>query len=233
MVTLAEVEQLREFDTALIANLLGHIDPIPPHEYYMSGEIQSVTPSLGPTVGVAVTCKIDSSTPGGKPDFDAYWRQVGAMAGMVVPTVWVVETVGSRPWHECVLGDGMGKVLYAAGCVGAVTNGGVRDVAGLLTVPFAAYCRGKVIHHCAMRVKEADVPVSVGGITVEPGEIIHAGEEGVIKIRQQAVRNLLERAPAMRLVEHEVHAMWRRGDLDAEAKRRGDGEISAKHGFAE
>ena len=231
MATISELEQLREYDTALLANLLGYIDPIPAHAYYMSGEVQSVTPSLGPTVGVAVTCKIDASTPEGEHEWEPYWEQVDAMAAMGLPSVWVVETVGSRPAHECIMGDGMAKVLYAAGCVGAVTSGGVRDVAGLLTVPFAAYCRGTVIHHCAVRMKAMDVPVSVGGITVEPGEIIHAGAEGVIKIPERAVGKALERAPAMRLVEHEVHAMWRRGDLSTEAKRRGAAEIIAKHGF--
>jgi len=36
----------------------------------------------------------------------------------------------------------------------------------------------EVIHHCAVRVKATDVPVSVGGITVEPGEIHSRGGGG-------------------------------------------------------
>lgn len=89
MATVTELERLREYDTALLANLLGYIDPIPAHAYYMSGEIQSVTPSLGPTVGVAVTCKIDASTPGGEDEWDLYWEQVDAIAAMGVPMVRV------------------------------------------------------------------------------------------------------------------------------------------------
>src|SRR5258708_1511289 len=145
------LKQLAEFDTPLLANTIGFIDSTPAHEFYLGGSVQSVTPQLGPTVGVAYTIELDSSTPEGGAELDDYWRQMEEIEDEDLPVVWVVKTVGSRPDHECVIGDGMAKNLYAAGCVGLVTDGGVRDVRGLLTVPFAAYCRGQVIHHCNLR----------------------------------------------------------------------------------
>ncbi|MFH0965145.1 MAG: RraA family protein [Planctomycetota bacterium] len=225
------LEELREYDTALVANTLGHVDPTPAHEFYMSGEIRCLTPGLGPTVGVAVTCKIDSSSPGVKSDWDGFFRQLDAIAAMEAPSVWVAQAAGSRLEHECILGDGMSKCFLAAGCVGAVTNGGARDIAGMLTTPFAVYARGRVIHHVPIRMLAMDVPVSVGGITVAPGEIIHAGADGVIKVPMRALEKLLERLPAMRACEHEVHAVWRRTDLSGMEKHRRDLEIMAKHGF--
>src|SRR5689334_15980665 len=69
-VTRPLLEQLLEFDTALLANTISAIDPTPVDRWYMGGSIQSVTPGLGPTAAVAYTCELDSSTPGGTADLD-------------------------------------------------------------------------------------------------------------------------------------------------------------------
>ena len=82
---------------ALYANTISRVDSTPAHEWYMGGSIRSVTPTLGVTVGTAVTCRFDSSSPGGKADFDPFWRQVDRIAQMRPPIVWVVKAVGSRP----------------------------------------------------------------------------------------------------------------------------------------
>jgi 4-hydroxy-4-methyl-2-oxoglutarate aldolase len=220
MSLLASIQQLADFDTALIANTIGYVDSTPAHEYYLGRTIASLTPALGPTVGVAVTCEMDTSTPGNEPDLDLYYEQVAAIGRMAEPAVWVVKAVGSRPDHECVLGDGMAKLLHSAGCVGIVTDGGVRDVEGLLTVPFAAYARGRTIHHCAYRFPRINVPVEIGGITIRPGDVIHANVGGVIRIPPGCLGVLPERAAAMRAFEHEAHAVLRRTDLEVGEKRR-------------
>jgi 4-hydroxy-4-methyl-2-oxoglutarate aldolase len=227
------LEQLCDFDTALLANTIGYIDPTPAHELYMGGSIQSVTPTLGPTVGIAVTCEIDTSTPNHKADVEGYWRQLDEMSRMGVPSVWVVKTVGSRPDHECVIGDGMAKTLRSVGCVGLVTDGGVRDIPGLMNVPFAAYCRGTVIHHTGLRITRIGEAVEVGGIVVRPGDVIHANAEGVIKIPRKCLDRLADNAVRMRAFEHEAHRLLRQTDLSLDAKKKGVGGLIAKFGFAD
>ncbi len=214
------LEQLADFDTALLANTIGHVDPTPVHEWYMGGSIASLTPTVGPTVGVAMTCEIDTSTPGNRSEPEVYYELLKAIEKSPSPVVLVIKAVGSRPDHECVLGDGMAKMLHSVGCVGVVTDGGVRDLEGILTIPFGIYARGRTIHHCAIRYVRYNHPVEIGGITVAPGELIHANVGGVIKIPTGSLERLPALATEMRAFEHAAHCIFRQTSLTIDEKRR-------------
>lgn len=223
--------ELAAFDTPLVANTLSRLAIAPAHELYMGGAIQCVTPKLAPTVGIAFTCEMDTSTPSGDADMSLFWRQLDAINTCSMSVIWVVKTKGSRPDHECVLGDGMAKTLHAAGCIGIVTDGGVRDVQGMIDVPFAAYCRGRVVHHCAMRVRIIDEPVDIGGIVVHPGDVLHADSEGVIRVPRQRIFELPQACVLLRQAEAEIHENLSRTDLSIENKRNCAATIFARYGF--
>lgn len=225
------LHQLAQFDTALLANTVEALKPFTGHEWYMASPIQSVTPALGPTVGIAYTCELDSSTPGGEPQMDDYWRLLEEAEREERPVVWVVKTVGSRPDHECVLGDGMAKTMRAVGCVGLVTDGGARDVAGLSSTSFAVYCKGKTIHHGALRFQSATRAVEVGGITVRHGDLIHADCGGVIRVPSDCLQELPSAALRMLAFEREAHGLLARTDVGLPAKRERVQQLLVQYGF--
>ena len=225
------LQTLKEFDTALLANTIERIDPVLPELIYMGGQIRCLTPSIGPTVGLAITCEVDSSTPSQKMEWDAFYEQLDEIRRIEEPVFWVVKAVGARPEHECVLGDGIGKLLYSVGCAGVITDGGVRDVNGLLTVPFAVHARYTIAHHCALRAHSTGKPIEVGGLLIRPGDILHADHEGIIRIPQSCLDRLSAEAIKVRAFENEAHGVLRQPNLTPGQKREIIDGISARYTF--
>jgi 4-hydroxy-4-methyl-2-oxoglutarate aldolase len=232
-VTAQMLEELRDFDTPLLANTIGYLSTTPPHDYYLSGEIQSVTPPLGPTVGVVFTAEIDSSTPGGTGDTTLYWELLDRMREAPVPSILVAKAVGSRPEHECMIGDGMAKTLFSVGCVGLVSDSRIRDFAGLISTPFAAYCRGRIAHHGPLRFRSIQRPVEVGGVLIAPGDVLHADPNGVIRIPPDCLAGLAAAAIRNRAFEHEAHMFLRRTDRTPAEKRAQVQALVQKYGFSD
>jgi RraA family protein len=88
---------------------------------------------------------------------------------------------------------------YAAhiGVVGVVVDGAVRDVAEIRERDFPIYARG-VTHRGPYKdgPGEINVPVSVGGMVVNPGDIVVGDQDGLLAIPQPGVQQLIERALA-------------------------------------
>ena len=225
------LQQLADFDTALLANTIGYIDSTPVSEWYMGGSIQSLTPTVGPSVGVAMTMELDSSSPDNVASAELYYEMLKQIERTPEPVMLVIKAAGSRPDHECILGDGMAKMLHSVGCVGVVTDGGVRDLEGILSVPFGVYARGRTIHHTPLRFTRINLPVSVGGISVAPGEIIHANAGGVIKLPRSSLERLPALATEMRSFESAAHGVFRRTDLSVDEKRKAINELLVRSSF--
>jgi regulator of RNase E activity RraA len=103
---------------------------------------------------------------------------------------------------------GVGGILsfYAAhiGVVGMVIDGALRDVAEIRERDFPVYARG-VTHRGPYKdgPGEINVPISVGGMVVNPGDIVVGDQDGLLAIPQLGINELIDKA---------------RAHLDAEAK---------------
>lgn len=113
--------------------------------------------------------------------------------------------------------------FYAAhvGVVGVVVDGAIRDVAEIRERDFPVYARG-VTHRGPYKdgPGEINVPISVGGMVVNPGDIVVGDQDGLLAIPQQGVQQLIEKARAHLETEAQtIRAMkegrWDRSFIDA------------------
>jgi regulator of RNase E activity RraA len=113
--------------------------------------------------------------------------------------------------------------FYAAsiGVVGIVIDGAFRDVAEIREREFPVYARG-VTHRGPYKdgPGEINVTVSVGGMVVNPGDIVVGDQDGLLAIPQDGVEELIGKARSVLEAEAEtMRAMkegrWNRAFIDA------------------
>lgn len=102
----------------------------------------------------------------------------------------------------------------ARGVVGLVINGGIRDRAGIVERGFpiwsAAICMRATVKRTA---GDLNVPIVVGGVTVQPGDLVLADDDGVVVVAQRALGGVLEKAKAREAKEAGVMDQLQQGHL--------------------
>jgi regulator of RNase E activity RraA len=198
------LEKLKEYDTPSITNVvatypgkdscLGLYNPWTT-DWYTDQSIKCMFPELGRKVGYAVTCIYGLPDPGFKEL--SYMDVIDAMDASKKPTILVIEQ-RFPPEIAGKVGLAGGNMITAAmavGCVGMVSNGPSRDLDDIRDMGFQYMMPGATAGHGAMGVHAVNVPVSVGGMSVSPGEIIHMDINGATKFpadRLEAVVKNLE-----------------------------------------
>jgi 4-hydroxy-4-methyl-2-oxoglutarate aldolase len=225
----ALIEQLHEFETPLVSEALGAMGCPDVHRYYMGGTIQRLIDTPQPMVGVAITLEVDTSSPGRPADPAALYDAYAAVENCSVPAVLVIKTIGSRPDHECVLGDGIAKASLAAGCCGVVTDGGVRDLDRIASIGFSVFATGPVVNHATLVFQKPSQGIDIGGIHVRDGDLVHADHNGVHLVPADFHKSIVEACILSRDFETRAHTLSRRTDKTGEEKRQFIADLAQDH----
>lgn len=191
------LEALRRYDTPTMANAIETFDIRPRDEGFASIEVRCMFPELGPMVGYAATATIRARGRG-PDDQSPLWAHVQTVPG---PRVVVVQDLDEPAAHGSLWGEVNANVFTALGCVGAITDGSVRDLKEVRELGFHFFARGAGVSHAYVRVESAGEPVTIGGLRVAPGDLIHADQHGVLLIPAEIAAELP--AAADRIVERE------------------------------
>jgi 4-hydroxy-4-methyl-2-oxoglutarate aldolase len=99
-------------------------------------------------------------------------------------------------------GELLSTAARRSGCVGAIVDGAVRDVAKMTTMGFPIYARGTCLYDSKNRnrVIDLDVPVEIEGVRFSPGDLVIADSDGIVVVPQSA------EAEAIAAAWQKVHA---------------------------
>ena len=101
-------------------------------------------------------------------------------------------------------GEVQSNIHTRLGCVGTVTDGGVRDLDEMRAKGFNAFATEVLVSHAYVHIVDANVPVTVGGLTVTPGDIIMGDKHGVIGIPKEIAAEIPAAAKAVEARERTI-----------------------------
>lgn len=215
-----QLEALGRLDACTLANSIETFHERLRNEGFMDNSIHCLFPRLPPMLGYAATIKLRGSAPptanGNYPERTDWWDYV---VSLPIPRVIVVEDLASRPGLGSFVGAVHMNILRALKCVGAVTNGSVRDIPAAESAGFHFFAGSVTVSHAYVHIVEIGQPVQVGGLKIESGDLLHGDLHGV----QSIPLDIAEQVPAVasRIIakEQELIALCRSPDFSLEKLR--------------
>lgn len=182
MLTPADLDLLRRYDTPTICNVVELFDRYPRTAGYMDGRIQACYPKLPPMVGFAATATFRSAAAPRSGDvYSGLAEQVAGFAQLPGPAVVVFQDLDDPP-AAATFGEVMCTTYKAFGAVGLITSGAGRDLDQVEALAFPCFTAGTICAHGYCHIERINGPVRVGGVVVHPGDLLHGDRNGVTTI---------------------------------------------------
>ena len=193
-----DIKALAQIDSPTISNAIEAFQVRDPTAGYASMQLHCQFPALRPMVGYALTVTADSTSPLPKRETKEV-ELFEAVQRAPKPVVIVIKDVGPQPLRSCHAGDMLCSIFQRLGGVGLVTDGGVRDINGVATraVGFQVFASGSVVSHGVPTFLEIDSIVSVCGLTVQPGDLLHGDVSGLLTVPVELAPQIIAQAQSI------------------------------------
>jgi regulator of RNase E activity RraA len=111
-------------------------------------------------------------------------------------------------------GEVQATIFKALGCKAIVTDGVVRDLKEVRAMDLQLYAIGTTVSHAYAHFESAGMGVSIGGLAVRPGDLLHADQHGVLLIPQSIASRLPDAADKIIAREQKLIGWIRSPEFD-------------------
>jgi len=205
VLTEEELDALRQFDTCMISNAIETFDARLRNTGFADASIRCVFEDASPLVGYAVTARLRSGDPpivgGSYRDQGELWNRILAMPA---PRILVLQDMDRTPGRGAFVGDMHAAILQALGCIGYVTNGAVRELPAVRAMGFELFAGSLAVSHAYSHIFEVGATVTVGGMEVRPGDLLHGDRHGILTVPRKIAAQVPRAARDLQQAEKRI-----------------------------
>lgn len=181
LLNIGQLDELKEFDSPTVSNAIESFKIRPNTEGFMKPEIKSIIKYDEPVIGYACTAKISSIEPATTEQKQLTTPYFKKILEVKVPVLAVIEDTDPEPVGS-FWGGVNSSIHMALGCMGIITSGGVRDLVDAEEIKFRYFAKEILVSHANVHLTEIDCNVNIGGLSINPGDLLHADMHGVVLI---------------------------------------------------
>ena len=185
-----ELDALRQFDTCTVANAVESFNVRLRNTGFTDARIRCMFEDAPSTVGYAATAHLRSGEPpiGGGTFHDRadFWNSI---LEIPAPRILVLEDMDTHPGRGAFVGDMHAAILQALGCVAYVTNGAVRELPSVRKMGFQLFAGSVAVSHAYAHIFEIGTQVTVAGMDVRPGDLLHGDRHGILTVPPEIARS--------------------------------------------
>ena len=200
-----QLDALRQIDSCMAANAVETFNVRLRNTGFTNSTIRCMFEDGPPTVGYAVTARLRSGEApvkgGTYHDRSDFWNSV---LQVPAPRVLVLQDMDNPPGRGAFIGDVHAAILKALGCEAYLTNGAVRELPGVRAAGVQLFAGGVVVSHAYAHIFDIGAPVTIGGMEVKPGALLHGDRHGVVTIPDEVATSVSRMAETLRLSEKRV-----------------------------
>jgi 4-hydroxy-4-methyl-2-oxoglutarate aldolase len=198
-----QLETLRRIPSPTIANAIETFQIRPRGEGVSDTRIRCQFPEFGVLLGYACTATILSGKPAPKKRRRSrtdYWTHTQQFAG---PKISVIQDLSEVP-GGAYWGEVNASIHLALGSRGVVTNGSVRDLEEVRATGFHMFSSGVSVSHGFAHLEDFQLPVTIFGMKVHPGDLVHADRHGAVVIPNQIAAEVAKAASEIDRTERKM-----------------------------
>lgn len=182
MLSSSVLQKLTDFDTPTICNIIELFEVRPRNTGFMDARIKADFPEMGPVVGFAATATFRAdAAPVAQDGYGSIEAQVDLFAELSGPPIVVFQDLDDPP-VAATFGEVMCTTYQTFGAVGLITSGAGRDLDQVRAIGFPVFTGGTICAHGYCHFPQINVPLRVGGISVQPDDLLHCDVNGVSTI---------------------------------------------------